>query len=85
MNPIRITNKEARRASNGLTVVVRPQPSRQFMVAIVRVATGLPVFPPSFVERSGVSRAIGEDLRMIDKCGYDCPMASASRTRNFCN
>lgn len=84
MKPIHITSKEARRASGGLTIVVRGQANGLYMVAAVRVQTGLPVFRPSYVEREDIAQAVGAELRMVDKCGFICPMASASRHRNYC-
>lgn len=35
--------------------------------------------------RQEVGQAIKSDLRMIDKCGVDSPMAEASRQRFYCN
>ena len=84
MKPMTLTHKEIRRASNGLTVVVRPQVTGLYMVAVVRVETGLPCLRPSYVEWSGIRGAVKSELRMIDKCGFNCPMADASRHRNFC-
>jgi len=81
---MKLTSKEIGRASEGLTVVVRPQANGKYLVAVVRVETSRPVMRPSIVKASEVRQAIKNDLRMIDKCGFDCPMADASRTRNFC-
>ena len=82
MKPIKLSTKEIRRASNGFTVVVRPQAKGGlYMVAVVRVATGMPSLRPSIVEGAGIAGAVKNELRMIDKCGFDCPMADASRHR----
>jgi Glu-tRNA(Gln) amidotransferase subunit E-like FAD-binding protein len=85
MKPIKLSAKEIRRASDdGYTVVTRPQPDGLVMVAIVNLKTCLPVFKPSFVTKDLVSKAVAEDVRMLDKCGLGDHMAWASRDRNFC-
>lgn len=84
MKPINLTDKEIRRASGGLTIIVRRQAAGGYMVAAVVVETGMPALKPSFVERSEVAKTVKSELRMIDKCGFNCPMASASRDRFFC-
>lgn len=81
MKPMNISPKEVSRASGGLTIVVRGQTNGLYMVAAVSLRTKLPVFKPSMVERSQVSRAVRDELRMVDKCGFNCPMATASRAR----
>lgn len=43
------------------------------------------VFDQKVVDsKSMISKTIAEMLRWIDKLGYYCPMADASRTRNSC-
>lgn len=83
MKTIRLSVKEIRRASeDGCTIVARRQENGLYMVALVDVATGMPVFKPSFVEKADISEAVKNELRMGDKCGgMGGKMASASRHR----
>ena len=85
MKPIKLSTKEMRRAStDGYTVVTRPQTDGLYMVAVVSLKTGLPVFKPSYVTKGDVSKAVAQEVRMLDKCGGGDRMAAASRDRNFC-
>lgn len=78
--------KEITRASNGYTAVVRPNREKGgWNVAMVCVSTGKPIFKISHCEtKDTIGQALREDLRMMDKCGMLCDMASASRDRFFC-
>lgn len=85
MKPIRLSTKEVSRAStDGYTVVTRRQTDGFYMVAIVSLKTSLPVFIPSHVAKCDVSKAVAQEVRMLDKCGGGDQMAAASRDRNFC-
>ena len=52
----------------------------------IRVYIRDKLWSESLVEtRDQISKQIGSELRMIDKCGVDSLMASASRDRRYCN
>jgi hypothetical protein len=85
MKPFRLNLKEIRRAfEDGTTIVVRQQASGLYMVAAVDLATRLPVFKPSYVERDQVPAAVAAEVRMLDRCGWGGRGARASRERNLC-
>jgi hypothetical protein len=73
--------KEVARADGGFACVSRPAAGGGFNVAVVHL-DGTPVFKIQHVEtKDQIGKAIACDLRMIDKCGFNCPMADASRHR----
>jgi hypothetical protein len=77
--------KEIARADNGYTAVVRPNKDKGgWNVAIVNIQTCKPVFQIAHVERKeDIAQALASDLRMMDKCGFKCNLATSSRQRNF--
>lgn len=78
---IRLFEKELNRASNGYTIVVRSQKNGLYSVMAVNVETRKPIFNPTFITKSEIASAIKYELRMMDKCGFECEMASSSRMR----
>lgn len=81
MKPINITAKELARSDEGLTIVVRRQPSGLYMVAAVSLSTCLPIFRPSFVAKQDIGQAAQQELRMADKCGRSSGLTDSSRHR----
>ena len=81
--PIRLSPKEISRADGDWTVVVRPHP-QGWMVGVFSVKEGLPFLGSvSLVEeRSEISHAAYNELRMLSKLGLKVPMADASRHRS---
>jgi hypothetical protein len=82
---IRLTAKEIARASAGITIISRPKTRGGYAVMAVRLDgsvfrwLGVNV---EYVETKGqISRAAKSVARWIDKMGYICPMADASRHR----
>lgn len=78
--------KEISRACNGYTAVVRPNKEKGgWNAAVVDVKSGEPIFKVTHCEtKEEIGAALRSDLRMMDKCGFRCEMAFASRHRNFC-
>lgn len=76
---IKLRQSEISRASNGWTVVVRPNKDG-VMVATVHVESRM-VWSQSIVKHGEVQTEIRQQLRMMDKCGFDIPMADRSRHR----
>jgi hypothetical protein len=85
MKHVKLTAKERKRADGPYTVVVRPARKQGgYFVQTVEVATGaeLPVARKQLVEtKAQVAAAVHDQLRWLDKMGYDSPMAYASRHR----
>ena len=86
---IRLSPKEIQRADPvaGITVVVRPQPDGTWLVVPVKVDTGQPFGAGSFVafveDKSEISEAVYQQLRMLDKMGGSGgDLADASRHRS---
>jgi hypothetical protein len=80
--PIRVTDKEKARADDGLTIVVRPQPSGTWLVALVDVGTG-EVLPNSAMfaeDQTEIGKASADILRHWAKMGVG-GMAEAARHR----
>lgn len=78
-----LSDKEISRADNGYTAVVRPNREKGgWNVAIVSIKTGRPVFKFHHVlSKKDMVAELASDLRMMNKCGFDCKMADASRHR----
>jgi hypothetical protein len=72
---------EIDRASNGLTIVVRPQQGKT-LVALVKVEDGTIVVTEDVVNGE-TGAAIKSLLRWRNKMGFSCPMAEASRDRFY--
>jgi hypothetical protein len=83
---IRLTAKEIARASAGITIISRPAARGGYVVSAVRLDGSLFLWPgvgPVFAEtKREIGRAAREVARWIDKMGYICPMADASRDRH---
>ncbi len=78
---MRLRATEKNRASNGVTIAVRPQSRGGFTIHVVDIM-GKVLVKPQYVKTSAeVSPMIRDELRMLDKCGWDVPMADASRHR----
>ena len=77
---IKLRQSEIDRACNGWTVVVRPQSGDGVMVSTVNVNDGT-VWTSSIVKNGEVQSEIRQQLRMMDKLGFDIPMADKSRHR----
>jgi hypothetical protein len=86
-----LTEKERRRASNGITIIARKQYSGKHKGGYKVIAVKLDGTPftraGTFTEyaetKSGIGKAAKEVARWLDKMGTDCPMADASRTRGM--
>lgn len=78
---IRIRPAEVARACRGVTVAVRPQGTGEgYTVNIVDLSGN--VLSRDFAEDGEtISRIVRSELRMLDKCGHDIPMAAKSRHR----
>lgn len=85
--PLVLTPKEVQRSDGGWAVVTRPQPDGKWMVAVVRVQGGNKGYPWGSVvyvsEKKFIEKAIGEQLRILNKLGLGGDMADASRSRKF--
>lgn len=84
---MKLRKSEVERSSNGITVVVRPQKNKGVMVSTVRLAskkyaTDNQIIFTNFVKNGEVGTEIKSQLRLINKCGANCPMAADSRHRN---
>jgi hypothetical protein len=77
---MKLRQSEIDRACNGWTVVVRPQSTGGVMVMTVHVESGI-VWDCALVKNGEIQTEIRQQLRMMDKCGYDIPMADRSRHR----
>jgi hypothetical protein len=80
---VQLTSKEISRGDSGWAVAARPQPGGGYMVAVVDIDTAKPWGPkvPYVDDRTEIQSAIQGELRMMDKLGFDIPMAGASRFR----
>jgi hypothetical protein len=83
---MKLRKSEVDRASNGITVVVRPQKNKGVMVSTIRLAsksraTVNQVIFTNIVKNGQIGSEIKSQLRMINKCGVNCPMAADSRHR----
>lgn len=79
-----LTTKEIARADNDLTIVVRKQASGGYLVMVVRISTNVPLGHPHEIKidtKSEIPNATYELGRWLDKMGYDCTWASATRDR----
>jgi len=96
MSFVRLTAKEVARASQGITIVVRPQESGVYKVMAVRFSIGGLHAHGTRVSRGGtmiegcteiaktkkdIPAATKEVARWLSKLGFPCPMADASRHR----
>lgn len=83
MKPIKLSAKEIGRASeDGITVVVRRQArTGLYMVVVVRVSVGMPIFKPQFVRSEDISKTVREEVRFLSKMSMGGQMADASRSR----
>jgi hypothetical protein len=77
---IKLRQSEIDRACNGWTVVVRPQSKDGVMVSTINVNDGT-VWSTCIVKNGEIQSEIRQQLRMLDKCGHDNPMAEKSRHR----
>jgi len=82
---IRLTAKEIARSSAGITIIARPQATGGYNVMAVRLDGTLFSWAgvqTVFAETKGqIGQACKEVARWVDKMGYICPMADASRSR----
>lgn len=78
---VRLRPTETARACQGVTVAVRPQGTGEgYTVNIVDLSGN--VLSRDFAEDGEtISRIVRSELRMLDKCGHDIPMAAKSRHR----
>lgn len=76
---MKLRQSEINRACNGWTVVVRPNKGG-VMVAIVNTESGM-IWSQSVVKNGEIQSEIRQQLRMMDKLGFDIPMADRSRHR----
>ena len=83
---VRLDPKELQRASNGYTIIVRPQADSTYMVAAVKIDgnVGILMGKPYLQytnNENGIQQAVADVNRWLDKMGVAVPMADASRTR----
>ena len=83
---VRLTPKEITRASDGYTIVVRPQSDGGYWVSAVKIegTSGRPLgaaFEEVAESKGGVSAAVKEVARWMDKMGIPGQMGAASRGR----
>ena len=79
---IKLRQSEIDRACNGWTVVVRPQSGGGVMVSTVNIEDGRVWADAGTIVKNGeVQSEIRQQLRMLDKLGFDIPMANKSRHR----
>jgi hypothetical protein len=83
--PVRLTQKELQRASGRYTLIVRPQTDGSMLVAPVIIEDGHGIILETYAEVTDRSRTVAatvaEVMRWMDKMGFPCPMAEASRHR----
>ncbi len=82
---IRLTAKEIRRASNGVTIIARPAGNGGCNVLAVYVTFqgyGVPV-GDTFTQKNvaSIAASVKDINRWLDKLAYPVPMADASRHR----
>jgi len=71
------------RADNKYTTSIKPLGNNKYGARVYKDGTVI-MEDNSATNKKDAARALKECLRMVDKCGYDCPMASKSRNRFAC-
>ena len=71
-----------RRSDNGFTTTIKPLGNGRFGVRTLH--NGKVIFQDNTPRtKAAAAKSLKEQLRMIDKCGWDSPMAYASRHREM--
>lgn len=77
---IKLRQSEIDRACNGWTVITRPQNDGGVMVSTINIHDQS-IWMTNIVRNGNVHDEIRGQLRMMDKCGFDVPMADHARHR----
>ena len=72
------------RASNGFTTSVKPLGNGKWGARVYNKNGKVIQEDNKSTTKQEAAKALKELLRWVDKLGYDCPMADASRDRTYC-
>lgn len=78
---VQLRPTEMARACSGVTVAVRPQGTGAGYTVNIVDLSGNVLKRSIAKDGETISRIVRSELRMLDKCGHDVPMAARSRHR----